>query len=108
MPCRQTSRSACSASCRRRWSIRLKHSGAKSFDVQLRSSSGKLHLTIRDEGVGFDVEKVLGGNGLGLVSMRERVRFVNGTISIQSAANRGTTIQVDVPLPAQTVAPPSA
>jgi signal transduction histidine kinase len=86
----------------------LKHSGAKSFDVHLQSSSGKLHLTIRDEGVGFDVEKVLGGNGLGLISMRERVRFVSGTISIQSAPNRGTTIQVDVPVPVKTTTSQSA
>jgi signal transduction histidine kinase len=85
-----------------------KHSGAKSCDVHLRSSSGRVHLAVRDQGVGFDAAKVLSGNGIGLVSMRERVRFVNGTISIQSAPNRGTTIQVDVPLPAQTIAPPSA
>ncbi len=85
-----------------------KHSGAKSCDVHLRSSSGRVHLAVRDQGVGFDAAKVLSGNGLGLVSMRERVRFVNGTISIQSAPNRGTTIQVDVPLPAQAIAPPSA
>ena len=78
----------------------LKHSGVKSFDVHLRLSPGIVHLTIHDAGVGFDVEKMLGGHGLGLISMRERVRFVNGEISIQSTPNSGTTIDVDVPVPA--------
>ena len=86
----------------------LKHSGVKSFDVHLRSSSGRVHLSVHDGGVGFDVEKVLGGHGLGLISMRERVRFVNGEISIQSTPNGGTTIEVDVPLPADTVTSQSA
>ncbi len=78
----------------------LKHSGVKSFDVHLGSLRGGIRLSIRDEGVGFDVEKVLGGDGLGLVSMRERVRFVDGEISIISKPQGGTTIEVDVPLPA--------
>ena len=44
---------------------------------------------------------MLGSEGLGLISMRERVRFVNGEISIVSKPNAGTTIEVDVPLPAE-------
>jgi signal transduction histidine kinase len=81
----------------------LKHSGVKSFGVHLRSSRGGIHLSVRDGGVGFDVEKMFGGHGLGLISMRERVRFVNGEISILSKPDGGTTIEVDVPLPAQTL-----
>lgn len=81
----------------------LKHSGVKSFDVHLRPSRGGIHLSVRDEGLGFDVEKVLGGDGLGLVSMRERVRFVNGEISILSTPDGGTTIDVDIPLLADTL-----
>ena len=86
----------------------LKHSGVKSFDVHLRSTSGRVHLSVHDGGAGFDVEKVLGGHGLGLISMRERVRFVNGEISIQSTPSSGTTIEVDVPVPAETVKSQSA
>jgi signal transduction histidine kinase len=67
-----------------------------------------VHLSVHDGGVGFDLEKVLGGHGLGLISMRERVRFVNGEISIQSTPNGGTTIEVVVPLPADTVKAESA
>ena len=86
----------------------LKHSGVTSFDVHLRPSRDGVHLSVRDRGVGFDVEEMLRGHGLGLISMRERVRFVNGDISIQSKPNGGTTIEVDVPLPAAAVESRSA
>jgi signal transduction histidine kinase len=75
-----------------------KHGGVKRIEVQLREGSGGIHLTIRDSGRGFDVEAASQGKGLGLTSMRERVRLVNGTISIQSKLMGGTTIHVRVPL----------
>ena len=77
----------------------LKHSGVKAFDVHLTSSRGELRLSVRDNGVGFDVEKMLNSHGIGLISMRERVHFVNGEISIQSRPDSGTTIDVVVPVP---------
>jgi PAS domain S-box-containing protein len=75
-----------------------KHSGVKRIEVQLREDSGEIHLIIRDSGKGFDVEAALQGKGLGLTSMRERVRLVNGTISIESKPMGGTTIHVRVPM----------
>ncbi len=75
-----------------------KHSGVKRIEVQLREDSGEIHLIVRDSGKGFDVEAALQGKGLGLTSMRERVRLVNGTIEIQSKPMGGTTIHVRVPL----------
>ena len=74
-----------------------KHSGVKRIEMQLREDSGEIHLIIRDSGKGFDVEAALQGTGLGLTSMRERVRLVNGTISIESKPMGGTTIHVRVP-----------
>jgi signal transduction histidine kinase len=79
----------------------MKHSGVKRIEVQLREDSGEIHLIIRDSGKGFDVEAALQGKGLGLTSMRERVRLVNGTISIESKQMGGTTIHVRVPLESQ-------
>jgi PAS domain S-box-containing protein len=76
----------------------MKHSGVKRIEVQLREDSGEIHLIIRDSGKGFDVEAALQGKGLGLTSMRERVRLVNGTFSIESKPMGGTTIHVRVPL----------
>jgi PAS domain S-box-containing protein len=75
-----------------------KHSGVKRIEVQLREDPGEIHLVIGDLGRGFDVEAASQGKGLGLTSMRERVRLVNGTISIESKPMRGTTIHVRVPL----------
>lgn len=77
-----------------------KHSGVKHIEVELSESSGEIHLTIRDLGKGFDVEGVRQGRGLGLTSMRERVRLVNGTMTIDSRPMGGTTIHVGVPLTA--------
>ena len=76
----------------------VKHSGVKRMDVGLREESGEIHLIIRDSGHGFDVETAKQGRGLGLTSMSERVRLVNGTIAIKSKPMGGTTIHVRVPL----------
>jgi PAS domain S-box-containing protein len=76
----------------------VRHSGAKRVDVDLRESPGEIHLDIRDSGSGFDVDAALQSEGLGLTSMRERVRIVNGTIAIDSKPMDGTRINIRVPL----------
>lgn len=78
-----------------------KHSDVKRVEVRLQEGSGEIHLTISDLGKGFDLKAALRGKGLGLTSMRERVRLVNGTISIESKPMGGTTIHVRVPLEAE-------
>jgi signal transduction histidine kinase len=77
-----------------------KHSGVKRIEVELSEieNSAEIHLKIADFGMGFDLEAVKQREGLGLTSMRERVRLVNGTISIESKPMSGTTIHVRVPL----------
>jgi PAS domain S-box-containing protein len=85
-----------------------KHSGVKRVEVQLHEESGEIHLIIRDSGTGFDVEAALQGQGLGLTSMRQRVRLLNGTITIDSKLMRGTTIHVRVPLESQQASQPKA
>lgn len=76
----------------------IKHSGVKQFDVELRYASGAIDLTVRDSGAGFDVLQVMHSHGLGLVSMAERVKLVDGRFSIDSQPQHGTTIRVRVPL----------
>ena len=75
-----------------------KHSGVKRIEVELREGFDEIHLTATDQGRGFDVEAATQGRGLGLTSMRERARLLNGNIEIQSKPMGGTTIQVRVPL----------
>jgi len=76
----------------------VKHSGVKRIEVELSENSGEIHLTIRDLGKGFDLETANQGKGLGLTSMRERVRLVNGTITIDSKPRGGTIIYVNLSL----------
>jgi len=76
----------------------MKHSGVRRIEVQLREESSEIHLVITDTGRGFDLKESAQGNGLGLTSMRERVRLMNGTISIDSKPMGGTEIHVRVPL----------
>jgi signal transduction histidine kinase len=76
----------------------VKHSGVLQFDVRLWGSHGAIHLAVRDEGKGFDVEGARNGRGIGLVSMEERIKLVNGDLSIHSEPQGGTTIHARVPL----------
>ena len=78
----------------------VKHSGANRVQVQLRMVSEALHLVVRDSGRGFDVRAASRGKGLGLTSMRERIRLVSGSITIDSKPNGGTAIKVRVPFKA--------
>ncbi|HXY47901.1 MAG TPA: PAS domain S-box protein [Terriglobales bacterium] len=75
-----------------------KHSGTRQVQVQLGQASGEIYLIVTDFGKGFDMEAAMQGQGLGLTSMRERVRLVNGAIMIQTKPRGGTTIHVRVPL----------
>jgi PAS domain S-box-containing protein len=73
-----------------------KYSGVKRVEVQLRRESGGIHLIVSDSGRGFDVEEAVKGKGLGLTSMQERVRLMNGTLAIDSKPACGTRIHVNV------------
>ena len=76
----------------------LKHSNARKVELSLVGNGKEIQLTIRDTGVGFDTSNVDQGRGLGLISMRERLKLLNGDFSIQSAIDRGTTIRATVPI----------
>jgi signal transduction histidine kinase len=76
----------------------VKYSGQKHFEVRLQGTPDGLELEVIDRGVGFDVAGVKGTAGLGLISMRERIHLVNGTIQIDSKPKAGTRIRVYVPL----------
>ena len=75
----------------------IKHSGAREASVVLVGTPHVIHLSVSDTGRGFDIDSPQSRSGLGLISMRERLRLVSGVISIHSTS-RGTTIEVSVPL----------
>jgi len=78
----------------------IKHSGSRQFDVSLTSRTNEIELTVRDSGIGFKPEEAIKGRGLGLTSMRERLKLVGGQLSIES--QHGTTIRARVPLAPRT------
>ena len=75
-----------------------KYSGVKEFEVALNGVSHEIQLRVHDSGVGFDARQASNGHGLGLTSMRERLRLVSGELSINSALGYGTTVLARVPL----------
>ena len=76
-----------------------KHSGVERVRVRLTEQANEVHLAVSDSGKGFNVEEALQGKGLGLASMRERVRLLNGRFIIESKPKGGTGIHVFLPLP---------
>jgi len=80
----------------------IRHSGAKSIAVELRRETGRLWLSVRDDGAGFDPSAIEDGaaqhSSLGLVSMKERALLVRGGLEVQSAPGQGTEIRAWFPL----------
>ena len=52
--------------------------------MSLNGTSSEILLAVHDSGVGFDAEKAISGKGLGLISMKERLKLVDGQLSIKS------------------------
>jgi len=75
-----------------------KHSGAGHLKVSLRGGPNDIELTVQDSGIGFDPEHAIRGRGIGISSMLERLKLVNGQLFIESKLHQGTTVQARVPL----------
>ena len=75
-----------------------KHAAASDASVSLLSKNGQIALTIADSGQGFSPNDVRGRAGLGLVSMSERIRLIDGSLSIDSRPGQGAKISVRAPL----------
>lgn len=76
----------------------LQHSGARRVDVLLESTGDGIRLTVRDDGRGFTLPRTSRHSGrLGLTSMAERVDSLGGTLHLDSARGKGTTVVAEVP-----------
>jgi signal transduction histidine kinase len=73
-----------------------RHSGAHDAAVELQYSENWIELAVRDSGIGFDQTEA--PPGLGLTSMEERARLINGTFEVESRPGAGTEIRVRAPL----------
>ncbi len=77
-----------------------RHARASRVEVSLQKFSGSLSMKVKDDGKSFQVQHVMLAQGrkrLGLLGMRERVEMVGGTLGVESAPGKGTTIQVTIP-----------
>jgi PAS domain S-box-containing protein len=77
-----------------------RHAHAQEVQVSLHFLNGGLQLTVADNGAGFDPGKERQQASLGLASMRERVRLLEGKLEIESERGRGTTILAWIPIKA--------
>lgn len=80
-----------------------KHSDASLVNVSLSVEDGVIKLVVADNGCGFDPDTVRTNGSLGLISMDERIRAVDGKLTIQSVPDAGTKIEARVPLPSHHV-----
>lgn len=75
----------------------VKHSGARNIQVHVAATASELTLRISDDGTGFD-QTLPRPKGLGLLTMRERVELMGGTLTIETGRGSGTTIDASVPV----------
>jgi signal transduction histidine kinase len=75
----------------------IKHARASRVSVLVTRKRDSVAAVIEDDGVGFSADE-LRDDGLGLVGMRERIALLDGRLTVESAAERGTSIVAEVPL----------
>jgi len=75
-----------------------RHAGKASVKIRLTGGTKRLSLSISDNGIGFDARSGQSKGGLGLISMQERTRLIDGDFSLETLPGRGVTIAVQVPL----------
>lgn len=75
-----------------------KHAGASSAVVRITDGNGGTMIVVEDDGHGFDLTgALLGRDGFGLHTMRERMELIGGTLSIDSSSGRGTRVVALMP-----------
>tara|TARA_B100000809_G_scaffold7045_1_gene7002 strand:- start:572 stop:1084 length:513 start_codon:yes stop_codon:yes gene_type:complete len=81
----------------------IRHAQAEHVFMEIREGDHEVILIIRDDGVGFDVEKAKDratkGASLGVLGMQERVHLINGEINLESVPPLGTEVWVRIPIP---------
>jgi two-component system sensor histidine kinase DegS len=75
-----------------------KHAKASSVQVKLEFLQESLRLVVKDDGMGFDLEKSKATGSFGLLGMKERTQLLEGTVDVQSAPGEGTKILFQIPL----------
>jgi two-component system NarL family sensor kinase len=75
-----------------------KHAQIKTAAIRIHRSKNEVIMTIKDQGAGFSYNEKLPLPSMGLQGMKNRVQKLNGTFQITSGINRGTEIEVKIPI----------
>jgi signal transduction histidine kinase len=76
----------------------IKHAGASQLFINLSIEKNQLTVMIEDNGIGFEVDKMLKKDGIGIKNIQARVAFLKGTMEINSKPNKGTHLAFHIPL----------
>jgi signal transduction histidine kinase len=76
----------------------MKHAGATASIVQLSKDEHKLHITVEDNGKGFDVKNITAFKGAGWTNIQNRVTYLKGKIDVDSSEQNGTSVIIEIPL----------
>jgi two-component system, NarL family, sensor histidine kinase UhpB len=82
----------------------FKYSGCSEIATQLSNDNGRIKMTVKDNGAGFDLQKQLNGNrltlsGNGIANIKMRAEEMKGVLKICSSAGEGTEVSLTVPIP---------
>ncbi|MBL7701743.1 MAG: sensor histidine kinase [Ferruginibacter sp.] len=75
----------------------IKHAGCENIDVSLSTINETVYLQLKDNGKGFNPEKV-SGNGIGLNNMKKRTQLIGGSFRLHSTPQTGTKLNIEIPL----------
>jgi PAS domain S-box-containing protein len=84
------------------------HSESQHYQVSIKYAPNEIALAVSDAGIGFDPLLAMQGRGLGITSMRERLKLVDGELSIEAGSPNGTVVRARIPVPEAAVKPASA
>jgi signal transduction histidine kinase len=76
----------------------MRHAGATEVRASLKARDDMITLDVKDNGRGITEEEIANPNSFGLLGIRERVNFLGGDVAISGMRNKGTTIDVNIPL----------
>lgn len=79
----------------------IKHARSKEALVSLRRGTDQIDVTVEDRGIGFDPSRIRRPSqdgGFGLFSLRERLELLGGRLEVRSAAHKGASVKVIIPL----------
>lgn len=76
----------------------IKHAQATEVSIQLIRHDNEIVLLVEDNGVGFDTKNINAFDGIGLRNIQSRIEYLNGTVDFDSQPNKGTTVNIQVPI----------